>query len=495
MNSEKIRKIAITRGFVIPTAEIYGGFSGFFDFGPLGVLVKRKLLDYWREFFIQKEENIFEIDSSVILPEKVFEASGHLKSFVDPITQCESCKTIFRADHLVEDALLVHAEGLSPEELTDLIRKKNLKCPRCKGELSEVRIFNLMLKTPIGPKGDKIGYLRPETAQGIFINFARIVKALRPKLPFGIAQIGLSFRNEISPRQFLIRLRSFTQMEIEYFVHPEELNEHPKFKEVKDVKLRILTREAQKKNEREVVLTASEAVEKNIVPNRIMAYFLAKEMLFLQSLGIPFEALRFRHMLPEETPHYSKGNFDLEIKFDFGWKEVVGNAYRTDYDLKNHMEKSKSDLTYALEDGSKIIPHVIEPSFGLERILYAMFLYALREDEKRGWDWLALPSRISPYLAGIFPLVRKDGLPEKAKEVFNELRGCYDVFYEEKGSIGKRYAKADEIGVPICITIDYQTLEDNTVTIRDRDSTQQKRVAVKELKQVLWDILYSTQPK
>ena len=191
-------------------------------------------------------------------------------------------------------------------------------------------------------------------------------------------------------------------------------------------------------------------------------------------------------MLPEETPHYSKGNFDLEIKFDFGWKEVVGNAYRTDYDLKNHMEKSGVDLRFTLDDGTKVIPHVIEPSFGLERMVYAVLLYSLREDKQRGWDWLALPSNISPFVAGVFPLVSKDGLPEKARKVFNDLKKCYDVFYDEKGSIGKRYARADEIGTPVCITIDYQTLEDDTVTVRDRNTTKQERVKIEELKSYLW---------
>ncbi len=487
MNPKKVQEISIRRGFFIPTAEIYGGLAGFFDYGHLGTVLKRKLINYWLDFFVKSEENIYELDSSIILPRKVFEASGHLKSFVDPITQCKKCKTIHRADNLIEDVLRIHAEGLSEKELTKIIEEKNVKCPKCKGKLSEVRVFNLMLKTFVGPTSDLEAYLRPETAQGIFINFKRIVASLNPKLPFGVAQVGLSFRNEISPRRFLTRLRCFHQMEIEYFVHPDKLNECESFEKFKDVKLRILTREAQKSGDKEIEITAEKAVEQKLIPNKAMTYFMAKEMVFYQSLGIPFEAIRFRHMLPEETPHYSKGNFDLEIKFDFGWKEVVGNAYRTDYDLKNHMEKSGEDLHFVLDDGTKVIPHVIEPSFGVERTIYAMLLYCLREDKERGWDWFALPAKISPYVAAVFPLVNKNGLPEKAKEVYKNLKECFDVFYNDKGSIGKRYAKADEIGVPFCITIDHQTLQDHTVTVRDRDTTKQERIKIKDLKMYIWE--------
>ena len=489
MNSNKIQSITLRRGFFIPSSEIYGGLAGFFDYGHLGVMMKNKFIQCWREFFIKSVENIYEIETSIIQPREVFEASGHLKSFVDPITQCEKCKSIFRADHLIEDAINKFVEGLSPEELTKIIKDAGIKCPKCKGKLGDVRLFNLMFKTFVGPLGNKESYLRPETAQGIFVNFKRVLSATRAKLPFGIAQIGKSFRNEISPRHFIVRLRAFNQMEIEYFVHPEKLDECEYFKEVENVKLRILTREAQEKGGEEIVITAKEAVEKNILPNKTFAYFLAKEMIFYQFLGIPFEALRFRHMLPEETPHYSKGNFDLEVKFDFGWKEVVGNAYRTDYDLKNHMKYSGKDLTVTLDDGSKVIPHVIEPSFGIERSIYAMLLYVLREDKKRGWDWLDLKPKIAPFLAGIFPLVTKDKLPERAREVFNMLKGCYDVFYDDRGSIGKRYARADEIGTPVCITIDYQTLEDDTVTMRDRNTTKQVRVKISELKNRLWKVL------
>ncbi len=486
---QKVIEICKRRAIIFPTAEIYGGLAGFFDYGPVGLRIKRKLVNYWREFFVSREENIFEIEGSIVLPEKVLEASGHVKSFVDPITQCKKCKSLFRADHLIEDKTGKFVEGLSCEELTKIIKKEGIRCPNCKGELSEVRLFNLLLKTQIGPVEGKIAYLRPETAQTIFIDFKRVFRAMRGKLPFGIAQVGYSFRNEISPRRFLIRLRGFQQMEIEMFLDPEKLNDCPRFKEVENVKIRILTREAQKKGEKEIEITVKEAFEKGIVPNKWMLYFMAKEWLWLKSLGIPENAMRFRHMLPEETPHYSKGNFDLEIKFDFGWKECIGNAMRSDYDLSRHSEFSKEDLSVTTEDGRKVIPHVVEPSFGIERPFFAILLYNFREDN-RGWSWFSFPPKIAPYLAAVFPLVKKDGLPEKAREVYEMLRKCYsdDIIYDEKDSIGKRYARCDEIGVPFCITIDYQTLEDNTVTIRFRDTTQQIRVKIENLVNKLWEL-------
>jgi glycyl-tRNA synthetase len=487
--AEKVVEICKRRGIIFPTAEIYGGVGGFFEYGPIGVLLKRKFIDYWRDYFIKSEENIVEIEGCVVLPDSVWEASGHLKSFVDPLTQCKKCKAMRRADELIQEKTGKFVEGLSTEELTKIIREEKIKCPKCGGEFGDVKLFNLLLKTQIGPVEGESASLRPETAQNIFINFKRIFNTARGKLPFGIAQVGKSFRNEISPRQFIVRLREFTQCEIEMFLDPEKLNECPKFDEVANVKITIYTREAQKSGSEPFEITVKEAVEKGIVPNKWMAYFMAKEFLWFQTLGIPREALRFRHMLPEETPHYSKGNFDLEIKFDFGWKECVGNAYRSDYDLSQHMKHSGEDLTVVTKEGRKIIPHVIEPSFGVERPLLAILLYCFREGKERGWSWFDFPPKIAPYVAGVFPLVSKDGLPEKAREVYNMLRKDFDIFYDESGSIGKRYARSDEIGVLSSITIDYQTLKDDTVTIRDRNTTNQVRVKINDLKNVLTKLL------
>jgi len=480
MNIEAIEKIAKSRGFFYPSSEIYGGLSGFYDYGHLGTLMKNKIENFWREFFVKSEGNIFEISSRTIAPESVWEASGHLKDFVDPITQCQKCKSMFRADNLIEEKTGKFVEGLKAEDLTKIIKEENIKCPKCKGKLSDVRIFNLMLKTFVGPVEGNVAYLRPETAQGIFTNFSFVAKATRAKLPFGIAQIGISYRNEISPRQWVIRLREFNQMELEMFVHSKKLNECPKFSEITKKKLKIFTREEQKKNGKPIEITAEDAVKKGIVPNQWTAYFLAKELEWYQKLGIPLDALRHRHMLPEETPHYSKGNFDMEIKFDFGWKEVVGNAYRTDFDLSSHSKHSGRDMSI-MDNDEKLIPHVVEPSFGMERTLYGVLLHCFVEDKKRGWNWFRFPAKIAPYTVAVFPLVNKNGLDGKAKEVYEMLKGWFDVFYDDSGSIGRRYARADEIGTPFAVTIDYDTMKDDTVTIRDRDTTKQERVKIKDL--------------
>jgi glycyl-tRNA synthetase len=463
---ERIIQIAKKRGFVFPGSEIYGGLSGTYDFGPIGFLLKKKIIDFWREFFIKSEDNIFEIETSLIMPEKVFEASGHLKGFIDPITKCKKCKNVFRADHLVEDTTKMFVEGMSPEELTKIIREKNIRCPKCGGELDDVKVFNLMFQMNVGALGD----------------------TNRAKLPFGIVQIGKSFRNEISPRQWLIRLREFTQAEIEFFINPEEKT-FEKLKDYENVKIRILSREAQKEGKPEEEMSVREALEKGIIPSEYMAYFIAKEQLFYESLGIPKEAIRFRHMLPEETPHYSKGNVDMEILFDFGWKEVVGNAYRSDYDLKKHAEYSKEDLSYVFEDGKKIIPHVIEPSFGIERTIYAVLLYSFIEDKERGWDWFKFVPKIAPISVAVFPLLNKEEMINKSLEIFKNLRKEFDTIFDKSGSIGKRYARADEIGIPYCITVDHQTLEDGSVTIRDRNTTKQERVKIEELSTKLKNLL------
>jgi glycyl-tRNA synthetase len=481
---EEIQRICLNRGIIFPTAEIYPTLSGFWDYGPVGTLLKKKLIDYWREFFVKSEDNIFEIDGSTILPEDVFKASGHIKSFVDPIAQCSKCKSIHRADQLIEEKTGKFVEGKSTQELSEIIKKENIKCPRCGNPLAEVRLFNLMLKTEISPVGGQTGYLRPETAQNIFTSFSRVFRATRSKLPMGIIQVGHSFRNEISPRHFLVRVREFSQVEIEMFYDPEK-PDCTKFNEIKDRKVVIFTREAQKKEQKPLELTAEQAVKKKIVPNEWMAYFLAKELEFYKSLGIPEDSLRFRHMLAEETPHYSNGNFDLEIKFDFGWKETVGNALRTDHDLKRHMEFSKKDLTILTDDNRKVIPYVVEPSFGIERTIAGILLHCFIEDNERGWNWFKFPVKIAPYTIAVFPLVNKDNLPKKAREVYHVLKKCFDVFYDDSGSIGRRYARADEVGTPFSITIDYESLEDSSCTIRHRDTTKQVRVKVDDLVSVI----------
>ncbi|MEM7826657.1 MAG: glycine--tRNA ligase [Candidatus Aenigmatarchaeota archaeon] len=479
---EEVQKVCAKRGIIYPTAEIYPTLSGFFDYGPIGVLLKRKLIDYWRRTFVKAGYNVFEIDGCTILPEAVLKASGHLDFFTDPITRCEKCNSVFKADELIESTCKFFG-GKTPDELTDIIRKNNIKCKKCGSRLSDVKIFNLMFRTEVSPMGKHVAYLRPETAQNIFTSFQKIYKTYRVSLPFGIAQVGHAFRNEISPRQFIIRLREFNQCEIEMFFDPE----NPKCPtgEIENKEINLLTREAQKNNEEHKKMKVKDALNEKILPNEWIGYFLAKEFDFYKSLGIPESALRFRHMLPEETPHYSSGNFDLEIRFDFGWKEVVGNACRNDYDLRNHMKNSGTNMTITTEDGKKIIPHVVEPSFGIERTIAGILFYCFRKDRERGWDWFRFPNIISPYVAGIFPLVNRNGFQEKAKSIYEMLRTEFDVFYDDKGSIGKRYARADEIGTLMGITIDAQTMRDDTVTIRNRDTTKQIREEIKNLKNII----------
>jgi len=497
---DMVVEVCKRRGIIYPTAEIYSTLAGFWDYGPIGSLMKRKIENYWREFFVKpgtngeaSESNIVEISGSTVLPEEVFKASGHLDGFVDPVTQCNKCKTIHRVDHLIEESTGEFVEGKSAEELTNMLRKEKITCPLCKGgkgELSDVRVFNLMLKTDIGAAGGNIAYMRPETAQNIFTSFNRVFKSSRGKLPFGVAQLGHSFRNEISPRHFIIRVREFNQFEIEMFVDPDKADECRDFASVEKVKLNFLTREEQQNGgDKAKRITAGSALKKKHIPNKFLAYFMAKQMRFYQNLGIPSSALRHRHMMSEETPHYSAGNFDLEIKFDFGWKETVGNAYRGDYDLKKHSDYSKTKMTVAIEDGRKVVPHVVEPSFGLERTFAGILLHCFREDKERGWNWFAFPSKIAPYTIAVMPLMKKDNLPEKAKELFGEVSQMFDAFYDASGSMGKRYARMDEIGVPYCATIDHQTLEDDTVTLRDRDTMEQVRVASKELCGIVWQLM------
>lgn len=481
---DEIMEIALKRAIFMPSSEIYSPAAGFFDYGPVGLALKRKIENFWRDFFL-KRDGYFEIETANILQEEILRASGHMVNFVDPIVECKKCKRKYRADHLLEEAK-VKLETVRKEDMTSVIKETHITCPECKGELGDVGWFNLMFKTNIGPVEGTTGYARPETAQGIFLNFSRIFRSHGSKLPMGIAQIGKSYRNEISPRQGLIRMREFSQMELEYFFDPMEPT-HPNFKEVEGQKIRIYTREEQAKGtEQATELTAKEAVEKKIAPNEIMAYFMAREMQFYQSLGVGYENLRFRHMLPKETPHYSGGNIDLEVKTSFGWVEVVGNAYRTDFDLKSHSESSGKDLSVLIEERKeKIIPHVVEPSFGVDRTIWCLLEHCYRKGggaEKRDWEWFDFPAYIAPYDSAVLPLMKKDKLDEKAKEVAKLLReNGFDVIYDETGSIGKRYARADEIGIVYSITIDYDTLKNEDVTVRFRNDGKQTREKIASL--------------
>lgn len=488
--AENIVQLALRRGFFNPTAEIYRGPAGFYDLGPLGALMKINLVNYWIDTFVRRETafDVYLIDGSLILPYEALKASGHVDKFTDPKAECSRCGRTHRVDQLIEEGLGLRVEGKSIEELQEIITSHGLRCPNCGGELKDFKEHHLMFKLAVGG-GEETAFLRPETAQNIFLNFRRIVYAMRAKLPFAVAQIGKSFRNEISPRQSIIRLREFSQMEIELFFSPRNNSGPAGFDRIWDTPIRILTREEQRRGSDEALeLKAKNAVEEEIVPNAFLAYYLAKEVKFFQSLGIPPEDMRFRHLLPEETPHYSGGNFDLEVKFSFGWKEIVGNAYRRDYDLTVHSKHSGEDLSID-DNGVKIVPHVVEPSFGVERILYAILEHSYLEGV-RDWPLLRLPRIVSPIKATVLPLLDREGLTSKAWEIYEALRkGRRQVYvtYDDRGSIGRRYARADEAGVNLCITVDYQTLQDNTVTVRDRDTASQVRVKIEELEELIFN--------
>jgi len=487
-NSDDIANLALRRNFFYPSAEIYPNSpSGFWEFGPAGEAFRRKIIEFWRKEFVQKE-GFSEIYGAQILPEAVFKASGHLTNFNDPIVQCKKCKSLHRADQLIAEKINgIVPESMDIEELSKLIKKHNVECPKCKGkDFAEVKKFNMMMKVDIGATGDIPCYLRPETCQSIFLDFDRIYKTSRQALPLGIAQAGTSFRNEIAPRNTLLRAREFGQMEIEIFFNPKKANEFEKFGEVENYSLQLMLSETAGITP----LKAKDAVSKKAVSSKMIAYYLAKWQMLWEKIGIPREKMRFRKLADDEKAFYASEAFDFEVLTSLGWIELTACNNRTDYDLKNHAKESRKDLSVKEEgDKESFIPHVFELSDGIDRPVWVLLDLAFRK-EKRGPEervFLSLNPKIAPFICGVFPLVKKDGLLEKGLEIFKELESYgFDALFDEKGSIGKRYARIDEIGVPFAITIDYDTMKDGTVTLRDRDSLEQKRVKAEKLPEMLW---------
>jgi len=413
---EKVVNLCKRRGFVFPGSEIYGGLGSSLDYGPLGVELKRNVKDAWWRAVVTGRDDVVGIDAALIMHPAVWEASGHLAGFTDPLVDCRSCKQRFRADDL-----------------------QGTTCPACGGELTEARQFNLMFKTFVGPMEDTahVAYLRPETAQGIFVNFRNVVETSRLKIPFGIAQIGKSFRNEITPGNFLFRTREFEQMEIEFFVRPGD--DDSWFEHWREERLRWYT-----------------------------------------DLGLSAERLRVRPHGADELAHYAKACCDVEYRFPFGWAELEGIANRTDFDLRRHAEHSGKDLSYFDDERrERFVPYVIEPSAGADRSTLAFLLDAYDEDQVEGEPRivLRLHPKLAPYKAAVFPLLRKDGQPERARHIYDALRRHFPVDYDQAGSIGKRYRRQDEVGTPFGITVDHQTMQDGTVTLRDRDAMSQVRIA------------------
>jgi glycyl-tRNA synthetase len=421
---ETIVSLCKRRGFIYQGSEVYGGLAGTWDYGPLGVSLKRNIMNLWWRMFVESRDDMLGVDAAILMNQKVWQASGHVETFTDPLVECSNCHNRFRADKI-----------------------DTSKCPSCGKEhtFGEPRQFNMMLKTNVGPLQDEnsISYLRPETAQGIFTNYKNVVDSFYPDVPFGIAQQGKAFRNEISPRDFVFRSREFEQMEIEYFIHPDTWQENFD-KWITDIEM------------------------------------------FLRQLGLPDEKVHKLEVPDEDRAHYSKRTIDFEFDFPIGREELLGLAYRTDFDLMNIQKASGKNMEYRPKDGSPaFVPHVIEPSFGVERAIMAVLSAAYTEDEINGEKraYLRLPKHLAPVKIAVSPLLKnKPELVDKAREVYGMLKKEFGaVIWDDNGNIGKRYRRQDEIGTPYCVTIDFETLEDQAVTVRDRNSAQQERVAITEL--------------
>ncbi len=485
----EITKFCKEKGFVYQNSDIYSPLAGFWDFGPLGTELKNNIKNNFWKTFVQSRDDIIGIDGSIITDKKVWEASGHVDSFVDYMIICKKCKNKIRADQIIEDKLKVNTDGYSINQVKEIIKKNNLRCPRCAGKFESLQEFNLMFKTQVGPIDGATTFLRPETAQLIFINFKLAAENARKKLPFGIAQIGKAFRNEISPREFLFRSREFEQMEIEFFTKPNQINKCPLINEIKNKKVNLLTADMQNKKKLHQEVKAESLLK---LTSQWHTYWITKHYEWFLNLGINKENLRLREHKKSELAHYASACFDVEYRFPFGWKEIGGNADRTQFDLQQHMKFSKRDLTLFEEDTKqKILPYVAaEPSQGVERAFLTFIFDAYNEDKKRGNIVLKLHPKLAPIKVAIFPLVKnKPRLVKQAKDIYNELKNDFTCVYEKTSSIGRRYARNDEIGTLLGCTIDFDTNKDKKVTIRSRDTTKQIRVKISNLKEIIKKVI------
>mgnify|MGYP001614001791 CR=1 FL=1 len=480
---EKIMDITTKRGFFYPSAEIYGAKAGFWTYGHLGTKIKHKWEGLWRKFFLSLDTNFYEIDDVNIMPKKVFESSGHLKNFTDPLTECEKCHFRFRADQLAEDELKIDVAGLREDALTKLIRDNKLKCPKCKGSLMDVKFFNMMFDIRVGAVNEEIMYLRPESAQSPYMAFRREFEATRRKLPLGLAVIGRAFRNEISPRQGFFRLREFTQAELQIFFDAEKINEHENWSKINNYNLIVFSDKKAKK------ISCKEMNEKLKIPKFYIYYMAKVQQFYLDVLKIPENRLRFRELGQEERAFYNKIHFDIEINLETlgGWKEVGGCHFRGTHDLGGHQTGSGTNLEITVDEEGRVkrfLPSVLELSFGVDRNIWALIDIFYKEEKER--TTFSFTPQLSPIDAAVFPLVNKDKLPDISENIFMELfRSGFSVLYDNSGSIGKRYRRQDEIGTNICITVDFDSLNKNDITIRDRDTMKQIRLKNKDLKETL----------
>ncbi len=549
------------RGFIWPSFEIYGGVAGMYDYGPLGCSLRNNIVDVWRSIY-KGREGFVEIDSETVNPREVFKASGHVDEFSDYITYCTKCGAPFRADHLVKE-FFENADVLGPRELEQAFVDHGVKCPECGGELGPVDEFNLMFKTNIGPGKDRVGYMRPETAQGIFVNFLNLYRYNREKMPMGVIQTGRGYRNEIAPRQGMIRMREFNMMEVELFVDPED-KDWPRFKDIENEEIDLLPNTG----EGMIRTTVGKAVKDGIIANRVLAYFVYTTKQLLTRIGVDPARLRFRQHEVDEMAHYAADCWDAEALLSYGWTEITGIADRGCWDLSRHAQFSGADLSHfkrldepkevevrrikarhkalgplfkgrakdiaaAMEakgpedivdgrlavnvdgedivlgeelfevvnvkekiTGDRVVPHVIEPSHGLDRIFYTVLEHSFTRSSDGGEDYtvLRLKPAVAPIKVGVFPLMEKDGLDDMARRIYEGIHTHrVEAYYDGSGTIGKRYARMDEVGTPWCITVDYESLpggeHEGTVTIRDRDSKEQKRIPADRVAAVIDDLI------
>ena len=472
-----ILDIAKRRGFFWPSFEIYQGLSGFYTYGPLGSLLKLRIEGLLRDYYIN-EEGCLLLDEPVLGSKDPWVASGHVESFTDMTVECQKCGEPYRADHLVEENTKKPTEGLSLSQIFGIIEKEGIKCPKCKGNLGDVYDYNLMFSTNIGPGKNKIqGYLRPETATTTYIDFRRLHNLARNRIPFGVIQVGKSFRNEISPRTALVRLREFHQVEVQFFIDPKQ-DKHSGFGSAEKIKIPVLTKQDQVKNKKARLMALG-----NIKSSEWIIYHLGLAIRLFERMGIDKKKMRVRQHRDDERSFYSKDTWDVEfVSENFGKIELVGIADRGDYDLKRHQELSKQSMGVNI-DGKRFIPHVIEIAYGIDRPLLCVLESSLKQDGDR--VYLKLPPEVAPYQVVVLPLVKKDGLPGKTKKVYELLKeaGFYVLYDEEY--IGKAYYRQDEAGSPYCITFDYDSIKDKAVTIRNRDNQKQIRVKIKDLVSVL----------
>jgi len=475
---EKLQELLLKRGIIYPHAEPHSAAAGFYDYGSVGSEIKRRLENEWRSYFLSLGENFHETESCLIMPQSVFKASGHLEHFSDPVAECGKCGTQVRADHILSEFLGEKFEGLTAQELNDLIKKHNVVCPKCKSRFKDIEAFMLMFPLSVGAGAAKTTcYLRPETAQGPYVSFKREFRANREKLPLGLAVVGKAFRNEISPRQFTLRTREFTQAELQIFFDPQALPAVD-YASVKGKK--VMFAKAGEKDAKEMTIAE---VGKLTGMEEFFLYYLAKDWEFMERIGLAAH-LRLAQLSDEEKAFYNKYHVDLEILLpSFGkWTEIAGFHYRTDHDLGGHSKVTGEKMNVPTKD---YVPHVLELSFGVDRLVFALLDTTLREG-KEGM-YFSLPPRLAPFDAGVYPLVNKEDLPVISEKIRTQLTASgMRVFLDSGGSIGRRYARADEIGVPFGITVDFQTKEDGTVTVRDRDSQKQDRIKVTELSDYLW---------